>query len=281
MDPDDRIAEASRRLSEALAPGDLDSTLGSITAAAVDVLPDVQHASITVKHARRHVWRPPRPPTDVLLDLDAAQYEFQEGPCYEAAVDTVHVISPHLAQDHRFPRYAPVAVAAGIRAQAGIRLFDAPASSGALNLYGVAPRGVPGPGDARGRCSPTTRPGARLRPRDHPAAGGAADQAGHRAGGGHRHGALRPRRRSGVRLPRPAVAGQQHQAPRGGRTDAPGQGLRAPHDVVGAHHRPETRATPVVTHPGSLDGYRSRTAARTTRPPGGTDVPRRHRPAQG
>ena len=131
---DDHLLEASRQLAATLRPGDLDATLASITAAAVEVLPDVRSSSITVQHAdgRLETFAPTH---DVLREVDAAQYEFQEGPCYEAAVDSVHVTAPDLAADPRFPRYAPVAVRAGIRAQAGIRLFDAKASKGALNLY--------------------------------------------------------------------------------------------------------------------------------------------------
>jgi hypothetical protein len=128
------MLNASRRLSEALAPGDLDETLERITLAAVEVVPDVAFASITVKHSDGTLST--SAPTDPLvLPLDAAQYDFQEGPCYEAATDTVHVTSPHLGDDPRFPRYGPVAVSAGILAQAGIRLFDGPESNGALNLY--------------------------------------------------------------------------------------------------------------------------------------------------
>ena len=131
---EDRIVEASRRLATALQPGDLDQTLANITAAAVEVLPDVQWSSLTIKHADGRL-ETVAPTHEMLRELDAAQYELQEGPCYEAAVDTVHVVSPHLAADDRFSRYAPVALRAGIRAQAGIRLFDAPGSNGALNLY--------------------------------------------------------------------------------------------------------------------------------------------------
>jgi hypothetical protein len=131
---DDRFLEASRALAASLRPGDLDATLANITAAAVEVLPDVQASSITIKHADGRL-ETVAPTHDYLLDLDAAQYDLQEGPCYEAAVDTVHVTSPDLGSDARFPRYAPVALRAGILAQAGIRLFDAPASNGALNLY--------------------------------------------------------------------------------------------------------------------------------------------------
>jgi hypothetical protein len=138
MDPDTEMLMASRRLSEALAPGDLDATLESITRAAVEVVPDVAFASITVKHSDGTLAT--SAPTDSsILALDAAQYKFQEGPCYEAATETVHVTSPYLADDDRFPRYGPVAVSAGIRAQAGIRLFDGPDSNGALNLYSLQP----------------------------------------------------------------------------------------------------------------------------------------------
>ncbi|QSR33010.1 transcription antitermination regulator [Nocardioides sp. S5] len=131
---EDHIVDASRRLAAALRPGDLDETLTNITAAAVEVLPDVQWSSLSIKHADGRL-ETVAPTHDVLREVDAAQYELQEGPCYEAAVDTVHIVSPHLATDERFPRYAPVAQEAGIRAQAGIRLFDAQHSQGALNLY--------------------------------------------------------------------------------------------------------------------------------------------------
>lgn len=126
--------EASRRLAAALRPGDLDTTLSNITAAAVDVLPDVSAASLTIKHADGRL-ETVAPTDEMLRELDTAQYALREGPCYEAAIDTVHVIAPDLANDERFPRYAPVVLRAGIRAQAGIRLFDSGESTGALNLY--------------------------------------------------------------------------------------------------------------------------------------------------
>lgn len=131
---DEALQDNMRRLAEALKPGDFDATLESITSAAVEVLPDVEYASITVKHADDSIDTVA--PTDPLvLDLDGRQYELKEGPCYDAAVSTAHVISPDLESDDRFPKYGPYVVSKGIRAQAGLRLFDAPASQGALNLY--------------------------------------------------------------------------------------------------------------------------------------------------
>jgi hypothetical protein len=130
----EELTEAAERLVKTLTPGDLDHTLSRITVAAVEVLPQVEYASITVKHSDGRL-ETVAPTDDVLWGVDAAQYELQQGPCYDAATDTVHVISPDLANDERFPQYAATAVAVGIRAQAGLRLFDAPRSQGALNLY--------------------------------------------------------------------------------------------------------------------------------------------------
>jgi hypothetical protein len=130
----DGLVGAAQRLSKSLTPGDLDHTLSRITAAAVEVLPEAEYSSITVMHADDRL-ETVAPTDDLLWDLDMAQHKLHEGPCYEAVVDTAHVTAPNLASDQRFPRYAAVAVAAGIRAQAAIRLFDAPKSQGALNLY--------------------------------------------------------------------------------------------------------------------------------------------------
>jgi hypothetical protein len=131
---DAELMESAGRLAKALTPGDLDHTLSRITSAAVEVLPEVEYASISVKHADGRL-ETVAPTNDLLWGVDAAQYKLQQGPCYEAATETAHVISPDLAVDERFPQYASTAVAVGIRAQAGLRLFDAPRSQGALNLY--------------------------------------------------------------------------------------------------------------------------------------------------
>lgn len=131
---ENRLLDAARRMAETLNPGDLDRTLAQITAAAVEVLPNVQYSSITVRHADGRLVTS-APTDDVLLRVDAVQYELQEGPCYEAVAETPHVISSNLGADERFPRYGPMAVEHGIRSQVGVRLFDTSRSQGALNLY--------------------------------------------------------------------------------------------------------------------------------------------------
>ncbi len=138
MVDDAEVTAVAQRLAGMLGPGDLEDTLRGITAAAVEVLPDVDYASITVRHADGRL-QTSAPTHDVLRIVDAAQYQLEEGPCYDTATDVVHVTSPWLATDDRYPRYRSVAVEAGIQAQAGIRLYDADQSSGALNLYSTQP----------------------------------------------------------------------------------------------------------------------------------------------
>jgi hypothetical protein len=132
----EQVLDTLRRLSQGLTAGDLDHTLDRITTAAVEVLPGVHYASITVRHPDERL-ETVAPTNDLLLPLDAAQYQLHEGPCYEAATDESYVVSPNLAADERFTRYAAVAARAGIRAQAAVRLFETPKPSAqsALNLY--------------------------------------------------------------------------------------------------------------------------------------------------
>lgn len=131
---DAEILFASEALLQRLRPGDLDATLSSITRAAVEVLPQVQYASISMRH-RRGTLDSYAVTDELLVQLDEKQVELQEGPCYETTTSDAYVVSANLGADERYPHYGPVAVRAGIRSQAAIRLFENPKAVGALNLY--------------------------------------------------------------------------------------------------------------------------------------------------
>jgi GAF domain-containing protein len=128
------LLETARRLREHLAPSDLDATLSQVTAASVDLLPNVQYSSITVLHSDG-VLTTVAPTDPMIVRLDAEQYSLREGPCYDAATHDEQVVCSDLGADERFPSYGRIAVEMGIRSQIGVRLFDAPKSNGALNLY--------------------------------------------------------------------------------------------------------------------------------------------------
>src|SRR5215207_8165263 len=101
---EDELLDHARRIAQSLAPGDLDETLSRITAAAVEVLPDVTMASMTIRHSDNRL-ETVAPTDDVLCDLDAKQYKLQQGPCYDAATDEAYAVSSHLATDARWPDY--------------------------------------------------------------------------------------------------------------------------------------------------------------------------------
>jgi hypothetical protein len=130
----DDILHASESLLHRLTPGDLDDSLLKITRAAVEVLPQVQYSSITMRHPDGTLDSYALT-DDLLAELDEKQFELQEGPCYEAATEDAFSVSTDLRADERYPRYGAFAAAAGIRSQAGIRLFENRRSIGSLNLY--------------------------------------------------------------------------------------------------------------------------------------------------
>lgn len=126
--------ETARQLASRLRPGDLDETLANVTAAAVEILPEVHYSSISVLRADGTLATA-APTDDLIRHLDAEQYRLREGPCYDAATHANQVVSADLADDDRFPAYGAAAASLGVRSQIGVRLFDTPKSSGALNLY--------------------------------------------------------------------------------------------------------------------------------------------------
>ena len=128
------ILNASQALLQRLKPGDLDDTLQSITRAAVEVLPQVQYSSITMRH-RDGTLDSYAMTDDILNDLDEQQFKMQEGPCYQGASGETFVVSGDLAHDERYPNYGPIAAEAGIRSKAGVQLFQNGRTVGSLNLY--------------------------------------------------------------------------------------------------------------------------------------------------
>jgi GAF domain-containing protein len=131
---EERLVDTARRLSERLKPADLDATLSQITAAAVEVLPNVQFSSISIRHPDGSLSTV-APTDERLRRIDEEQYRLQEGPCYQASLEPGPIISSDLGADERFPKYGPAALSEGIRAQIGVRLFETRRSNGALNLY--------------------------------------------------------------------------------------------------------------------------------------------------
>jgi hypothetical protein len=115
-------------------PVNVDELLYLICLAAVDAVRGAEYAGITLadRHGRLETAVATHP---VVNQLDALQYEFNEGPGVDAVRGRWQARSDDLRFDLRWPRYRPQAVGLGIRAQIGIELFDEPGMIAGLNLY--------------------------------------------------------------------------------------------------------------------------------------------------
>ncbi len=125
------LADVAREIN---APIDLNSTLDAIVRSAVEALPGVDHVGISMVHRGGKI-ETMAGTGPLVWELDAVQYELQEGPCYDSIAHVPVLISNELRHDQRWPHYVPRAAQQGVKAQMGVRLFVEDETIGGLNLY--------------------------------------------------------------------------------------------------------------------------------------------------
>lgn len=141
------VLDLSRALTDAVrsidAARDVETALRAITESAVISLPGVGHAGISV--IRRGGVETKGATSDLPGQLDDLQFEFKEGPCYDAMVEGSPevLVSDEIRHDQRWPQYIPRAVRVGLKAQLGVRLFNADGVHGALNFYSTENEVIP------------------------------------------------------------------------------------------------------------------------------------------
>jgi hypothetical protein len=116
-------------------PIDLEETLATITAGAIEAVPGVDHASISITGKDGLIQT--LAPTDlVAVRADELQYELGEGPCLKAALEEPVVQVDDISSDLRWPRYGPrVAKQFGIGSQLAFQFRADPHVRGGFNLY--------------------------------------------------------------------------------------------------------------------------------------------------
>jgi GAF domain-containing protein len=138
MSPRPDLAETlTRAAREINAPRDLASTLQTIVDVAARSLPGIDHVGISLAHSNGDLETKAATHNFVWL-LDALQRELGEGPCVHAVQASCLVRVEHAEDDPRWPRFMKPAVALGLRAQLGIRLYADEATLGGLNMYSVS-----------------------------------------------------------------------------------------------------------------------------------------------
>lgn len=138
---EDARLELESRLSELALElqhqGDSQQVLTSVVHAAIELIPGVEDASISVVLGRRNAGS--RAPSGALPALvDQVQNDLGEGPCLSAVYEEKTVLIADMSAETRWPSFAPRALAAGAAAMLAFQLSVRDDNLGALNLYARA-----------------------------------------------------------------------------------------------------------------------------------------------
>lgn len=132
------LPDLASLLSEAahawVAEGTLEDTLNAIAISAVEMVPGVDYAGVSLVRPP-HSITTPAATDDLVREADAIQESLAEGPCVDAVWERRTVRVDDLALDRRWPAFGPKAVALGVTSMLAFRLFTASDTWGALNLY--------------------------------------------------------------------------------------------------------------------------------------------------
>jgi hypothetical protein len=123
-------------------PVDAQDALEAITVGAVEALPGIEHASVSITRKDGRIET--LAPTDVLaIRADELQYELGEGPCLDAVLDQPVIQVDDLRTDLRWPAYGPrAAQQLGIGSQLAFQFRAEPHARGGLNLYSAQPNSI-------------------------------------------------------------------------------------------------------------------------------------------
>lgn len=113
-------------------------TAATIIRLATTNLPDVDHASLTVR-LRGGRYRSLGASTEAVEQADAAQHELKEGPCVDAIDEDEWFLSTDLEKDERWPRWGPRAAELGFGALLSFPLVQGKEPAASINLYADEP----------------------------------------------------------------------------------------------------------------------------------------------
>ncbi|MHA3701806.1 GAF and ANTAR domain-containing protein [Jatrophihabitans sp. YIM 134969] len=117
---------------------DRDAVLRRVVAASVVEIEGAEHAGITVLTPKSVTT--PVASSDLVREIDRAQYATGEGPCLTAAAHQEPVVRvDDLATDARWPRFSRAVSGSGVRSMLSFQLYTSAGAAadtiGALNIY--------------------------------------------------------------------------------------------------------------------------------------------------
>ena len=117
-----------------VAEDDVEATLKKITTLAVETIDGCHHAGVSLVQGRK--ISTPAASDDVPGQVDAIQYETDQGPCLDAIREHETFRIDDLAAEDRWPKFSKrAAEETGVTSILSFRLFAEEDTLGALNLY--------------------------------------------------------------------------------------------------------------------------------------------------
>ncbi len=117
-----------------VAEDDVEATLKKITTLAVETIDGCHHAGVSLVQGRK--VSTPAASDDVPRQVDAIQYETDQGPCLDAIREHETFRIDDLAAEDRWPKFSKrAAEETGVASMLSFRLFAESDTLGALNLY--------------------------------------------------------------------------------------------------------------------------------------------------
>jgi GAF domain-containing protein len=141
-----RMAELARGFSP---PPGVDEVLAGVTSAAVDLIPGADMAGVLLT-AKNGKFESLADTADLVRRLDEVQEREKEGPCLDAATDELVIRADDFKSETRWPKFARVAIAAGVHSSLSFRLYGSKQTAGALNVFSSKPNAFTAESEAIG-----------------------------------------------------------------------------------------------------------------------------------
>lgn len=136
---DQRLADALDGLTQALWTHETpESSLAWLTKAALTAVPGAVAAGVTLRD-HSGALESFAVTADFVMEVDAVQYRYGEGPCVASLRHGPVNLVNDLAADPRWPAFAREAVALGVGGMLSAHMFDWDGMAGSLNFYADRP----------------------------------------------------------------------------------------------------------------------------------------------
>ena len=134
MEPSELAAQMATVSTELPAERNESLTVRSIVSRALEIVPDAESVSLTVR-TRRLQLQTLAATDELAREADELQYSLREGPCVDSVEQADWFRSGSVGQDRRWPAWGPRAAELGVGSLLSVLTFSGSEPRGALNMY--------------------------------------------------------------------------------------------------------------------------------------------------